>query len=176
MLRFSSLPPGKKPKTVMHLKCHPSLTDQSNELLCKHKTHLPHTQLFELHWSTQKTDNNGGKELSNYYNMALSFFFQFHGEQLLSFSFFFLVRARQLKPQLNFLRRGRCDRQMAKVQKAFTRILPAGQEWSPSFVGKDASMWSAYTTMMPVHCSSTTLLCPYFFFYRVPRMSFNIFI
>lgn len=90
--------------------------------------------------------------------------------------FFFLVRARQLKPQLNFLRRGRCDRQMAKVQKAFTRILPAGQEWSPSFVGKDATMWSAYTTMMPVHCSFTTLLCPYFFFYRVPRMSFNIFI
>lgn len=81
------------------------------------------------------------------------------------FFLFALIRARQLKPKLIFIRRGRCGGQMAEVQNASTRILLAGQEWSLTFVGKYASMWSAYTTMLPVHCSFITLLCPYFFFF-----------
>lgn len=115
----------------------------------------------------RKLTTVGVKQPSHYYSMALSFFLPSIPWWTTSFFliFFFLIRARQLKPQLLFLRRGRCGRQMAEVQKASTRILLAGQEWSLTFVGKDASMWSAYTTMLPVHCSFTTLLCPYFFFF-----------
>lgn len=146
----------------MHLKCHSSLTDQLREFLCKHKIHLPHTQLFELHWPTQKTDNCEGKKTSTLLQYG-TFFLSSFNSMVNNFFFFnfFLIRARRLKPQLLFLRRGR---QVAEVQKPSTRILLAGQEWSLTFVGKDASMWSAYTTMLPVHCSFTTLLCPCFFF------------
>lgn len=153
----------------MHLKCHPSLTDQPSEFLCKHKTHLPHTQLFELHWPTQKTDNCRGKELLIYYNMAL-----FLSSILWRTTFFVCFNKSQtIKTTTHFSKK-------REVWWADGKMPPLGSCWQ----GRNGP-WHLLVKMQV--CDQPTLLCCLLtalspsccaltFFNRVPWMSFNIFI